>query len=431
MYSIEESSNRIYDSKTREYFKEVVSSYSTGNYRSATVMLWSVIVFDLVSKLQYLVDMYSDAKAVKIIAEIEKMQKANSRSPEWENTLLDLVHSRTQIVGISEYENFKFIQGQRHLSAHPTITESLELHIPNKETVRSMIRNTLDGLLIKPPLFTNYIVDEFISDIAENKGVLIVDDRLEQYISSKYLKFCSKEVQIKIFRSLWKFVFRTENDDCDNNRKINLKALKIISKKNRGSLKEILEDEIDYYSNIAKSGIPISYLIYYISDYPYLYKILNNSAKSLIKVNSDEEFTLRCIAWFLNDNPKIHADKIIKELNENGSHNIHHTAINIIHDLIDSEEWITLSHNIFNTYYACSPQYADADERFSQVIHPYLEAYSSHDIIDLMDKANGNDQCYDRRLAKTDHKKVLERLKTAQPIGTYELSKFKNFIKKQ
>ena len=34
--------DEIYFSKTKEYFEEVISSYSIGNYRSATVMLYSV-----------------------------------------------------------------------------------------------------------------------------------------------------------------------------------------------------------------------------------------------------------------------------------------------------------------------------------------------------------------------------------------------------
>ena len=34
-------SEEIYFKKTREYFKEVVSSYSNENYRSAIVMLYS------------------------------------------------------------------------------------------------------------------------------------------------------------------------------------------------------------------------------------------------------------------------------------------------------------------------------------------------------------------------------------------------------
>ena len=37
----------IYFSKTREYFKEVLSSYANGNYRSAIVMLYSIAICDI------------------------------------------------------------------------------------------------------------------------------------------------------------------------------------------------------------------------------------------------------------------------------------------------------------------------------------------------------------------------------------------------
>ena len=57
----------IYFAKTKEYFQEVMSSYSIGNYRSATVMLYSVAICDLLFKLQELKDMYNDTVANEIL----------------------------------------------------------------------------------------------------------------------------------------------------------------------------------------------------------------------------------------------------------------------------------------------------------------------------------------------------------------------------
>lgn len=62
----------IYFVKTQEYFNEVVSSYANGNYRSAVVMLYSVVICDLLFKLQELKDMYNDTTAVEILSQIEK-----------------------------------------------------------------------------------------------------------------------------------------------------------------------------------------------------------------------------------------------------------------------------------------------------------------------------------------------------------------------
>jgi len=47
-------------------------------------MLWSVVVCDLLFKLQHLVDLYGDGKAKGILAEIGQMQQDNERSPVWE-----------------------------------------------------------------------------------------------------------------------------------------------------------------------------------------------------------------------------------------------------------------------------------------------------------------------------------------------------------
>ena len=53
MFNFENTIEQIPITKTKEYFKEVYSSYCIGNYRSAVVMLWTVIVCDLLFKLQY------------------------------------------------------------------------------------------------------------------------------------------------------------------------------------------------------------------------------------------------------------------------------------------------------------------------------------------------------------------------------------------
>ena len=47
-FSIDVEAENIFDQRTREYFQEVLGSFVNGNYRSAVVMLWSVVVADLI-----------------------------------------------------------------------------------------------------------------------------------------------------------------------------------------------------------------------------------------------------------------------------------------------------------------------------------------------------------------------------------------------
>ena len=146
-YSIEQRATQIFDTRSKEYFSEVLSCYAAGNYRSAVVMLWSVVVCDLLFKLQHLVDLYGDDKAKAILAEISKLQEANERSSEWESKLVESVAEQTQLLDIAERENLLHLQRQRHLAAHPVVNANFQLHRPNRDTARALIRNALDGLL--------------------------------------------------------------------------------------------------------------------------------------------------------------------------------------------------------------------------------------------------------------------------------------------
>ena len=55
-FSIDSLKNHISSKETAKYFEEVYSSYINGNYRSAVVMLWSVVIYDVINKLQTLKD---------------------------------------------------------------------------------------------------------------------------------------------------------------------------------------------------------------------------------------------------------------------------------------------------------------------------------------------------------------------------------------
>lgn len=83
-YSLENEIEKINNKQTQKYFNEVIKSYFNNCYRSATVMLWSVIVTDAVLKLRELRDNYNDESAEKILLEIKKDQEKNPTSSKWE-----------------------------------------------------------------------------------------------------------------------------------------------------------------------------------------------------------------------------------------------------------------------------------------------------------------------------------------------------------
>ena len=170
-FSLESVSEKIYFDKTKEYFREVLSSYHNNNYRSSVVMLWSVVVCDILYKLQHLVNLHNDPKVIDILNKIQNIQESNPKSSEWEMKLIEESWRNTELINNIEYANLEYLQTQRHLSAHPVLRHDSELHSPSKETVRALLRNSLEDVLIKPPFYANKIFDELVLDIANNSSV--------------------------------------------------------------------------------------------------------------------------------------------------------------------------------------------------------------------------------------------------------------------
>ena len=73
-FSLDTSAEHIHDKRTKELFREVVSSYEHKNYRSAIVMLYTVVICDLIYKMQDLEDIYQDEKAKDILSKIINKQ---------------------------------------------------------------------------------------------------------------------------------------------------------------------------------------------------------------------------------------------------------------------------------------------------------------------------------------------------------------------
>lgn len=75
------------------YFQEVLSSYSIGNYRSAIVTLYSVIIADLFYKLIELEERDADIKATNILADIRtELSKRDRRNKsEWEMSIVERI----------------------------------------------------------------------------------------------------------------------------------------------------------------------------------------------------------------------------------------------------------------------------------------------------------------------------------------------------
>ena len=166
-YSIDRATEKIYNSKTREYFQEVLSSYSIGNYRSAIVMLYSVIIADLFYKLKELSERDEDPKATAILDYIRSQISDRDRNnkSEWETKVVERVFTETQLLEQSAKVYIDHIKQLRNLSAHPVLESEDLLSTPNKDTVRAAIINALEYVLTRPAMYNDKVAIEFMENI--------------------------------------------------------------------------------------------------------------------------------------------------------------------------------------------------------------------------------------------------------------------------
>jgi hypothetical protein len=405
-HSIENLIDNIYNSKTKQYFQEVVQTYYSNCFRSSIVMLYSVVICDLIFKLEDLRDIYNDQTAKKILLEIEILQKDNPRSPDWENKLIEMVQTRTKLLEISDLENINQLHKHRHLSAHPVLNQTSILYQPNKETVKAHIKNILEGVLTKPPIFSARIFQDLIVDLGANKDRFIAEEELKRFLNAKYFKGLRVETFKDIFKKLWKFVFKLENDEANQNREINFKTLEIIFRRNQLDILEMLRVEETHFNDII-SGICTDYFFKLLFRNPKIYPVLSELNKQNIEIEISSSLEYKLISWFTYDSFDDYAIKIISAFEDEPrfflNQNRYLEILNLYKEFNKKSEFVDL----LNLLYYKSNSYDSADHNFYR-IEKFLCDYSADQLIRLLEIINSNSQISGRGLAVHSNKIIKQ-----------------------
>lgn len=415
----------IYFSKTREYFQEVVSSYSIGNYRSATVMLYSVAVCDVLFKLQELKDMYNDTIADEILKEVEKSRNShdNKSKSKWEKEFIDNVYNKTKLLDLEAYTNLNHLYDHRNFSAHPALNENYELIAPSKETTIANIKNVLKDILVKPPIFIKNIVNTLTEDL-KGKNELYENEgkKLAQYLENKYYSKMPKSMKLVTLKALWKFCFcLPDNEDCRNNMKINRKALEILVLDFQQEARDYIKENRDMFS-VANDDACHMNLVVFLSKFPLLYDELNSDTQLQIDSFIEKETIAKSVAWFKYKTVDSHMSylKTISyiRLEKNAIKRMisYYSDIGELPSLIDFFIW----------YYGESGSYDSADTRFELVIEPFIKTMTSKQFEQIIKLTNANRQIWDRGLAYTANNKIMRCAKDILP-SDFDYSKFSHF----
>jgi hypothetical protein len=426
-YSIELASERIVDSKSKRYFAEVYGCYSSGYYRSAVVMLWSVVVTDVLLKLEQLASAYSDTMAQSILDDIERMRKNNDKSPEWEHELIKKVAAQTDLLDQVEYSYLESLQKHRHLSAHPVITSSDALFSPNRETARAHIRNALDAVLTKPPIMSRKIFETFIEDIESVSSTLALSSEdLSKYLQSKYFRYFSFATFQHIFKSLWRVTLKSTDTRCDSNRDVNLDTLKLTFGKNSSQLGALVTAEREWFSDVSFTESTIPAMTNFFRTYPEVFKVLTDAVKTPIKAFGDQSLDNYASCWFISESPESHMAEVSDKLSKGQM--LSRDTFALLASSLEATDAIKNLHQIGITAYFDSSGYDMADARFRDMILPYLQSYGRDEFKEFLTQfsACNNDQVLDRRRAKADHKALLEAVTARLPY--LDLTQYPDFL---
>jgi hypothetical protein len=427
-YELESLKDQIHFGKTQDYFEEVMMAYQIGAYRSAVVMLWSVAVSDVIYKLQYLVDLYNDGAANDILESVRSIQSEDARSSSWELGVIGQVFSNTKLIDSAEYENLRYLQKQRHLCAHPVLKDNLDLHTPNKVTVRALIRNTLEGLLSKPPFYTSKVISEILEDLSEAKDALNTYKKTKRYIESRYLSRMPSEVEFTLYRTLWKLTFKLDNEACVENRAINLSIIRVLTERNNSQISGLISSDRDYYSNVAGSGQPLDFLTCYLSVNEHFYDLLSEDAKLKIQHASENTEIGKTCGWYTRGSLEEHFEYLLDWIEGADYPKFSEKQWRVVLELSDSEEWETKYAKLVSAYYVASGSFDTADSRFTQCILPNLRYFNEESALFFLDKVESNNQVYRRSCAYSDHKKVKASFLSFLPED-FDFEQYVNFHK--
>lgn len=427
LFYLENLHEKIFVEKTREYFNEIISSYHNSNYRSAIVMLWSVIVFDLLYKMEQLDSIYGDKTAKSIVDSIRRKQQENPHSSEWELYLINEIFKTGKLIDKTSVENLRYLQKIRHLSAHPIIKDDLSIYQPDREITRAMIKMALENVFIKPVMYIDKIFDKILTEISENKEILTNYSEVNRFVKSKYLDKLEDNDKCSIFKSLWKIVFNIENIDCNENREINARFLISIIENNENLILDYMKKNKDYFCRVKHDNKDIFIiLVQLINKNIKIYQTFSDDFKVLIKsiIQNDtgDIFIMGCFVFSNFEEYFKLLDNLILNLKLNFDNLYAWDFLFIKCSETGYREKFIRS---ISDYYALSNSYDKADRRFL-IIKRFISEYKKADFEYLLEKSENNGQTYNRtRNIKVDYQFLQDKILGADK--SFDFSRYPRF----
>lgn len=207
--------------ESREYFKEILQSYYSQNYRATIVMLYSFVIYDLFMKLQMMAN-EGDGKAAAKLKEINNMISDDEKYSKVENEVIQFFKENCPLYFDKFVEDIDYLRNCRNKCAHLKVNDN-SLYVPNDYHARMLICSMFDNVFsVKAP----FIMDLFKvaePDVEAYSAVItyIPDDGLDisvsKAIKNKYLRRMTYDSIKKSYKTFVKLMFVSGDEKCEQN----------------------------------------------------------------------------------------------------------------------------------------------------------------------------------------------------------------------
>lgn len=414
--------NRIENSKTKDNFLEVLNCYNNGNNRAAVVLLWSVIIADIVFKLQDLKLIHNDGVAKDILEKITQEQKRVPESPTWEKMMLDKVCERTELISPVAKSLLDSLKKSRDYCAHPILGQFQDLYRPTTEEVSCFIRVALEEILCKPPLFAGNIVDSMSESIkAFGSFCPSQEDKepLRNFIEKHFARHFTDTQEKAIFRTFWKFVFFVENEDCIANREINSRVLEILFERDKEKQKSNIQNDSSFFCRLPYNEEQKLLFLTFVEKHPEILDCFSAETGELIRQALSSDINHFAKSPFLSESLEEHLKTLItlrrEELSKIECSSVAF-LISIYPDIVKIDSFLELCVCLY-----CSRQsFDDANECFDKIIKPHLKLFQQKHFELLLQESENYRERYPRQRynqllcrgrAGTDYDEILTEMR--------------------
>lgn len=219
---IDEKDFRVFDNAdSRNYFKEIIQSYYSQNYRATVVLLYSFVVYDLFIKLQNMAN-EGDKKADKKLKEINAMIEDDEKYSKVENEIIQFFKDNCPLYFDGFIEDIDYLKNCRNKCAHLKVNDNT-LYVPSDYHARMLICSMYDHILsVKAPFITDLFsiaqadVEKYAESISHisNDGL---DNSIKKSIAEKYLKRMTYDSFRKSYKTFVRLLLVSDAEECIKN----------------------------------------------------------------------------------------------------------------------------------------------------------------------------------------------------------------------